>query len=685
MADLSKTQWLKPFLRPLRSTFNEIIAMSAFVNILALAVPIFTLQVYDRVVGTGSISTLQGLLIGMVLIVAFDYILRQARSRIMQTIALRIDVHVGRKLFDKFLALPLLRLESKPSAFWLSLFRDADVVRNTLSGASAVLVADLPFAIFFLILIFVIATPIAWVLLIVIPIFMFVAWRSSNVMATANRAERQTSQTRDSLVAEMINARTTIKALSLDGVMRPMWETMQAENIETSISRGGKTDGFQNLGASLTMSTSIALTTVGALAIIDQEMTIGSLIATNMLSGRLLGPLNQLVGQWRTYSSFFQSVNRLGELFEEESDRLESDVYIGRPKGEITMENVTFAYDEGLPNVVNDIEITFKSGGVHAMVGRNGSGKSTMLKLIQGLYRPNAGRILLDGADIVQFSRREMAEWMGYVPQDCILFTGNVRDNIAQRRPDATDEEILKAAEEAGVHQFIIDMPDGYSTEIGEAGQRLSGGQRQRIAIARALVGDPPVVLLDEPSSSLDRQAEFELRNTLTSIGRERTVMIVTHSPILLAACDDLMALDKGRVALAGPAKEILPKLFGTGQRKPSGKSKPKPQQQAQQAQQVQQVQQVQQAQQAQQAQKLRQQKPQPQKPQQPPAAAAKPPKHAEPQVSPKPDGPPKPEAPAKPAPTQDVAAKPVEAKPIEAKPAETKPAAPPKVEGDET
>lgn len=549
--------------------------MSAFINILALAVPIFTLQVYDRVVGHSGISTLQGLVIGMIIVVVFDYVLRQARSRVMQTVALRIDVQVGRKLFNKFMSLPLQTLEGKPSAHWLALFRDADTVRNTLSGASAILVADLPFAILFLIIIFVIATPVAWVLLIVMPIFMFVAWRSSNVMAAANQAERSTAQTRDSLVSEMINARTTIKALSLDPVMRPMWEDMQAENIETSIVRGSKTDSFSNLGASLSMTTSIALTTVGALAIIGQELTIGSLIATNMLSGRLLGPLNQLVGQWRTYSSFRQAVDRLGELFNSVSERQESEVEMDKPKGEITMENITFAYSEELPKVINDIEITFTSGGVHALVGRNGSGKSTMLKLIQGLYRPMSGRVLIDGADISQFSRREMASWMGYVPQDCILFTGNVRDNIAQREPDATDDEILSAAQAAGVHQFIIDMPDGYSTEIGEAGQRLSGGQRQRIAIARALVGDPPVVLLDEPSSSLDRQAEFELRNTLTAIGRDRTVIIVTHSPILLATCDDLVALDKGRVALAGPSKDILPKLFGTGGKKPKGKEPP--------------------------------------------------------------------------------------------------------------
>jgi ATP-binding cassette, subfamily C, bacterial LapB len=575
MAENSTTSWLKPFLKPLRATFNEVVAMSAFVNLLALAVPIFTMQVYNRVVAHNGISTLKGLVVGMVIIVVFDYVLRQARSRIMQTIALRIDVQVGRKLFNKFMSLPLQTLESQPSAHWLALFRDADAVRNTLSGASAILIADLPFAILFLVIIFVIATPIAWVLVIVMPVFMFVAWRSSSVMSVANQNERATAQTRDSLVAEMINARTTIKALSLDKVMRPMWEDMQSDNIETSVIRGSKTDSFSNMGASLTMVTSISLTTVGALFIINQELTIGALIATNMLSGRLLGPLNQLVGQWRTYSSFRQSVDRLGELFNTISERQESEVEMDKPRGEITMENITFAYSEELPKVINDIEITFKATGVHALVGRNGSGKSTMLKLIQGLYKPMNGRVLVDGADISQFSRAEMSLWMGYVPQDCILFTGNVRDNIAQRIPDATDEQILKAAQAAGVHTFIIDMPEGYSTEIGEAGQRLSGGQRQRIAIARALVGDPPVVLLDEPSSSLDRQAEFELRNTLTSIAKERTVIIVTHSPILLATCDDLVALDKGRIALAGPSKDILPKLFGTGSK--SGQKKAPP------------------------------------------------------------------------------------------------------------
>jgi len=264
----------------------------------------------------------------------------------------------------------------------------------------------------------------------------------------------------------------------------------------------------------------------------------------------------------------------LGEVFSEIGEREESEVSLTRPEGQIRAEGVTYSYAEDLAPVVDNVTITIKPGGVHALVGRNGSGKTTLLKLLQGLYQPTSGRVLLDNADIAQFSRAELAHWLGYVPQECVLFAGTVRDNIVHRRPDASDEEIIVAAKAAGVHQFIIDLPDGYASEIGEAGRRLSGGQRQRIAIARALVGDPPVLLLDEPSSSLDRQAEQSLRQTLVELGKDRTVIIVTHSPILLAACDDLVALDKGKVALAGPSKEILPKLFG---QQPAGQAAQKP------------------------------------------------------------------------------------------------------------
>jgi ATP-binding cassette subfamily C protein LapB len=580
----SSMAWLRPLLEPLIPTFREVLVITFFVNVLALAAPVFVLQVYDRVVFHAGLSTLAGLVIGMVLVMAFDYVLRQARARIMQTVALRIDVEVGRRLFEKLTSLPLHVLESRPAAYWQSLFRDVDTVRNTVSGASAILIADLPFVVLFLGLVFVIAMPIAWVLLVMVPAFVFVAWRSANVLGAANQAERQTTLTREGMLAEMIAGRTTIKALALEGHLRPIWENLHASNIERAIVRGSKTDSYTNAGALLSIFTSVGLTTVGAIAIVNQALTIGALIATNMLSGRLIGPFNQLVNTWRTYAGFRQAVDRLGQVFALTSERERSEVRLARPKGELVLENVSFHYAEEAPPVVDNVHIGIRPGGVHAIVGRNGSGKTTLIKLMQGLYRPTSGRVLLDGADIAQFSRSEIASWIGYVPQECVLFAGTVRDNIANRKPDATDEEVVRAATAAGAHGFVIDLPDGYGTDIGEAGRRLSAGQRQRLTIARALIGDPPVLLLDEPSGSLDRQAEEELRATLVELGKERTIIIVTHSPVLLAGCQNLMALEKGRVAIAGPAKDLLPRLFGAGRRagpEPAAPTTPAPAQPA--------------------------------------------------------------------------------------------------------
>lgn len=559
--------WFRPFLYRLAPTFREVLVMSLVVNLVALAVPVFVLQIYDRVVFHAGINTLYGLVVGMAAVLLFDWILRQSRARILQTVAARTDVEVGRQLFDKLMALPLAVLENRPAAFWHALFRDVDVVRNTVSGASAMLLTDLPFVFLFLGLTFVIAAPIAWVLLLALPCFLIVAWRSGAVMAAANRAERDSSLTRERLVAEMVAGRATVKALALDGAMRPLWEERHADTIERAITRGARADAYSSLATTLTMATTVTLTSVGAIAIINQEMTIGALIATNILSGRMFGPLTQLVGQWRTYTACGDATRRLGEVFDMADERPAAVMDIEQPSGDVAFDDVSFAYAPGAKPAVEHLRHTFKAPGVHALIGRNGSGKTTLLKLLQGLYSPTEGRVLFDGADMAQFSRQQLAAWIGYVPQECTLFAGTLRDNIAIRMPGATDEDVADAAKAAGAHAHIVDLPDGYGTEVGEGGLRLSAGQRQRIAIARALVGDPSVIVLDEPSSNLDREAEHDLRRTLAALGERHLVIVVTHSPILLGACQTIVALDKGKIALAGPAEEILPRLLGAGRK----------------------------------------------------------------------------------------------------------------------
>jgi ATP-binding cassette subfamily C protein LapB len=560
--DEAKRRWLRPLLKPLRPIFVEIAATSLFINVLALAVPVFVLQVYDRVVLYAGFTTLQGLAIGMAFAIAFDFVLRQSRSRLLQRVALRFDLAMGQRLFDKLLAVPLRTLETRAAAYWHALFRDTETVRNAFAGSTAVLLADLPFAIIFLAFMFVIAQPVAWVILLMMPVFLFVAWRAASVLRRANTAERSVGYSRDALVTELIAGRTTVKALATGPSLRPLWEDRQTSSIEHAIDRGGKTDRYVNMSAGLTVFTTVLVTTIGAIAIVNKELTIGSLIAANILSYRIVGPFQQLVANWRNLVSAREAVGRLSDAFELVEDRLSDAVTAARPKGKLTFESLTFRYAEEGPPAVDQLNVKMGPAGMLGIVGKNGSGKSTLLKLVLGLYAPSSGRVLLDDADIAQYSRAQLADWIGYVPQECVLFAGTIRSNLAQRDPLAEDAEIVRAAQAAGVHSYVIDLPDGYDTEIGEAGARLSAGIRQRIAIARALVGDPPVILLDEPSSNLDRQAQDELTRSLATLARDHTILVVTHSPVLLTACSHIMALEGGKLAMAGPAAEIMPRLF---------------------------------------------------------------------------------------------------------------------------
>ena len=385
------------------------------------------------------------------------------------------------------------------------------------------------------------------------------------MLSERSSAERKVGYGRDALVQEMVTGRTTVKALALEDSIRPIWEDRHADTIEQALDRGGSADKYVNFGAGLTMLSQVSLTAVGALAIINQDMTIGSLIAANMLVGRVLGPFNQLVGSWRNYAQFQQAVNRLGEVFRMPEERQEMAIDMGRPKGELTVDHASFSYeDEGAP-VVDNLRLSIKPGSMVAIMGANGSGKTTLVKLLQGLYQPTDGRVLMDGADLTQFTRRNLASWIGYVPQEVFLFTGSIRDNIAKGHPDASDDEIIEAARRAGLHEHVIELPDGYGTDIGEAGRRLPGGLRQRLAIARAFVGEPPVIILDEPSSNLDRDGEQALAKGLRALAAEgRTVIVVSHSAAMLTASDQILVLQKGRLVRAGRPEDVLPQLLAT-------------------------------------------------------------------------------------------------------------------------
>ena len=555
--------WLKKCLAPLKKRFAEIFVISFFTNLLALAVPLYTLQVYDRVVGHQATTTLVALAIGVGLAILFDLLLRTARSRILQDAAIHIDAHLGRHLYNRFRLLPLQVLESKPTNHWRSLFQDTQVIRSVFSGPSAILLADIPFALLYLVVIFIIAAPIAWVLLIIIPAFLILTWWSTRLVGKASITETQQNQNHDMLISEMLAGRTTVKALRIDAVAQPQFEDLHAGSIEESFSRGTKTDTAIALGQSLTISSTVALVTLGALAIIAGEMTIGALIATTMLTSRIIAPLNQLLSGWRGFARCKQAIKHLDQLETLPREKDETTVERPRPKGIIQAENITVGYEGSDQPIIRDCSLQLHPGQMVGLIGQNGCGKSTLVKTLQGLYTPQSGRIMLDGGDLAQFSRAEITQWIGYVPQECFLFGGTIRDNIAKAWPEAGDEMILAAARLAGADEFIIDLPQGYDTPIGEAGHRLSGGQRQRLAIARALLRNPPVLLLDEVTSNLDSHSEIRLRQHLLALSKDRSILVATHSLPILRACHRIIVMDKGRITQDGSAEQVLATITG--------------------------------------------------------------------------------------------------------------------------
>lgn len=544
----------------------EALFSSLFINVLALAVPVFMLQVYDRVVFNAGLTTLQGLVIGMVVAVLFDGLLRVGRARLFQRIGLDIDIDVGRDLFNKIVKLPMRVLESRTATSWQILFRDVDAVRGALSGPSMGLLMDLPFAVLFLMAILYLAPPLAAVILTVLPLFVLLAWRSGRTAATLTEEERGESTKRETLVNEIITARGTVKALAMANRLRPIWEAKHADTIQASLRRGLSGDSHMTLSHVMSLATTIAMTCVGALLILEQSMTIGALIASNMLGARMVAPIAGLVGQWKTFQSARDAAQRLDDILHLAEDGDGPEMPFERPKGQFKLEELVFRYSQEGEAAVEKVDGTIGPNGLHCIVGKNGSGKTTLFKILAGLYPPETGRVLLDGADIAQFPRRQLARWIGYMPQDVVMFTGSVRENILLGADDAGDEDAVEAARRAGAHDAIALLPEGYETEIGESGGRLSGGQRRRVAAARTIIGDPPVLLLDEPSGDLDGEAEMALARNLREMAKDHTILVSTHSPSLLSVADSILVLEKGRVALAGPAQQVLAQLRGGGQ-----------------------------------------------------------------------------------------------------------------------
>ena len=559
---LGMPAWLVSAVKLSDRDLIRLITYSLFINILALATPIFVLQVYDRVVFQAGLETLKALVLGVFIALVFDFILRQARSRLLQFISLKIDGRLGDTVFDRFSELSLEDLEKKPAWFWQNIFRDVAQIRNFIGGGTVIIFIDIPFSIIFISIIYLIAPPLIWVFIFAVALFSILAWLAFKITRVATSAEQSSRAEVENLIIEIVSNRATVKSLNIAEHLKTVWIEKHSQTMERSLHRGRSADLFANVNVVLTMGVTVALTSFGAVAVLEQSMTIGSLIAANMLATRVIQPLSQLSLAWRTLNQFRGSRDRLGNLVQETDLLRKNVVGFSLSNAKIELEGLHFAYDAER-KIFEGISLKLEPAKIHAVVGNNGSGKSTLLKLMLNLYSPQAGKVIWDGADIRQFNPSQISNWCGYVPQECTLFTGSIRDNVAGFRDNVSDEEVINIARAMGLHDDLSDLPSGYGTKIGENGHILSAGQRQKIAIARALATNPKVIMLDEPTSNLDQRSEQLLISTLQGQAKRNssTIIIITHSPAILTHVDSITLLGAGKIQLTGPREDVLPKI----------------------------------------------------------------------------------------------------------------------------
>ena len=480
----------------------------------------------------------------------------------MQFISLKIDGRLGDTVFDRFSELNLEDLEKKPAWFWQNIFRDVAQIRNFIGGGTVIIFIDIPFSIIFISIIYLIAPPLIWVFIFSVAIFSVLAWLAFKITRAAISAEQSSLAEVENLIIEIVSNRATVKSLNIAEHLKTVWIEKHSQTMESSLHRGRSADLFANVNVVLTMGVTVALTSFGAVAVLEQTMTIGSLIAANMLATRVIQPLSQLSLAWRTLNQFRGSRDRLGNLVQETDLLRKNVVGFSLSNAKIELEGLHFAYDAE-KKIFEGISLKLEPAKIHAVVGNNGSGKSTLLKLMLNLYSPQAGKVIWDGADIRQFNPSQISNWCGYVPQECTLFTGSIRDNVAGFRENVSDEEVINIARAMGLHDDLSDLPSGYGTKIGENGHILSVGQRQKIAIARALATNPKVIMLDEPTSNLDQRSEQLLISTLQEQAKRNssTIIIITHSPAILAHVDSITLLGTGKIQLTGPRGDVLPKI----------------------------------------------------------------------------------------------------------------------------
>jgi len=552
--------WFIPAIVKYRTYLGEVLVASFFLQLFALLTPLFTQVVIDKVLVHKGFTTLHVLAIGMIGLALFDAILGGLRTYLFSHTTNRIDVGLGAQLFRHVLALPLAYFEARRVGDTVARVRELESIRQFLTSHSVTVVLDLLFTVVFLAVMWFYSPILTLVVMGSLPLYAIL----SVVITPAIRARLHEKFNRgaenQSFLVEAISGIQTVKALAVEPPLLRKWEEQLAGYVRASFRTTSVMTVAGQTGTCIQKITIVAVLWVGAYRVIDGDLTIGQLIAFNMLSAQVTGPLLRLVNLWQELQQVGISVQRLGDILntQPEPSYNPNRTTLPQVNGQIVFEDVTFRYRPDGTEVLRKVSFDVSPGQVIGLVGRSGSGKSTIAKLIQRLYVPERGRILVDGVDLAQVDPAWLRRQVGVVLQENFLFNCSVRDNIALTDPGLAMEQVIQAAKLAGAHEFILEFPEGYDTRVGEHGCSLSGGQRQRIAIARALVANPRILIFDEATSALDYESEAIIQQNMAQISKGRTVLIIAHRLSTVRPAHRIYVVEKGEIVEHGSHEELL-------------------------------------------------------------------------------------------------------------------------------
>jgi len=458
---------------------------------------------------------------------------------------------------------PLRSLEARPSTAWFQLFRDVGAVRATITGGLVAAVFDMPMALFALIVIGVVALPVLPVVIAALAILSFLAWWWADEVRAKRVDETGHARDLDKTTSEICRARETLKTLGQDEVVNKMWQQSYNTWLTESFSKNGQIENAREGTTVLLTVFSVVVITVGAIGITQQWMSIGSLMAINLLAGKALAPVARLASSWRSLARASEAAIRLEEVLAEPVERSSGGLALPKPRGHLRLNGVTYQFPGAANPVLENLNLDIGPCGLHVVVGRNGAGKSTLIKLVAGLYAPTHGTVNIDEYDVGQFSRTEMVQWISIMAQEVYWFSGPLIEALRRTAPEAADDQIIGACRLAGAHDFISRLPAGYRTDVGEAGAGLSVGQRRKLALAQLFLRNPSVLILDEPSNDLDFESETNLLAALKGVARTRTVIAVTHSLRLVSVADQVYHVTGDGSVVQGTPSVMVPKLFG--------------------------------------------------------------------------------------------------------------------------